>query len=271
LQICPCQSGAARLGLAACRSFTPTPDRWCLTNCKTIRKEQAMPLLRDSARTAIGSTRWYAVPLSIAVHAVGVGAVLIVPLLVTGVLLPPPEQFMTFVAAAPAPPAPAPPVAAPPAPTALPSDVVFDAAPLAAADAPLDPPPAPLVNLGVTVANTVAPERIGGAARLGPLPAPPVPDRVRVGGAIIPPRKIKDATPTYPAAARAARIGGVVIVEAVIGRDGRIASARVVRSVPLLDAAALDAVREWRYTPTLLNGQPVDVVLTVAVNFAFEP
>ena len=61
-----------------------------------------------------------------------------------------------------------------------------------------------------------------------------------------------------------------MLVEAIIGKDGRVRDARVVRSQPLFDLAALDAVREWRYTPTLLNGEPVEVILTVAVTFALN-
>ncbi len=57
-----------------------------------------------------------------------------------------------------------------------------------------------------------------------------------------------------------------MILEALIGVDGRVADAKVLRSVPLLDQAALDAVRQWEYTPTLLNGAPVPVVMTVTVH-----
>jgi TonB family protein len=93
---------------------------------------------------------------------------------------------------------------------------------------------------------------------------------VRVGGNITAPTKIRDVKPQYPAEAQASRVQGVVIIEAVIGEDGRIANARVLRAVPLLDAAALDAVRQWEYTPTLLNGVPVGVIMTVTVNFAVQ-
>jgi TonB family protein len=90
---------------------------------------------------------------------------------------------------------------------------------------------------------------------------------VRVGGQIRPPIKIKDVAPVYPAIARSARVTGAVTVEATIGEDGKVADARVVKSVPLLDQAALDAVRQWEYRPTLLNGVPVPVVVTVVINF----
>ncbi len=90
---------------------------------------------------------------------------------------------------------------------------------------------------------------------------------VRVGGGIAPPTKIKNVNPVYPADALAARVAGVVIIEAVIGPDGKVLNARVLRSIRLLDQAALDAVRQWEFTPTLLNGTAVPVVMTATVNF----
>ena len=93
---------------------------------------------------------------------------------------------------------------------------------------------------------------------------------VRVGGDIRPPVKVKDVRPIYPALAQSARVQGVVIIEATIGIDGRIQDAKLLRSIPLLDAAALDAVRQWEFTVTSLNGMPVPVIMTVTVNFALE-
>lgn len=90
---------------------------------------------------------------------------------------------------------------------------------------------------------------------------------VRVGGRIKPPTKIKDVTPVYPAIAQSARVSGSVTIEATIGADGKVIDAKVVRSVPLLDQAALDAVQQWEYTPTLLNGVAVPVLVTVTINF----
>jgi TonB family protein len=90
---------------------------------------------------------------------------------------------------------------------------------------------------------------------------------VRVGGQIKPPTKVKDVKPEYPAIARTARVAGAVTIEATIGEDGKVIDAKVVRSVPLLDQAALDAVQQWEYTPTLLNGVPVPVLVTVTINF----
>jgi TonB family protein len=90
---------------------------------------------------------------------------------------------------------------------------------------------------------------------------------VRVGGAIRNPTKTKNVLPVYPAVAKTARVGGTVIVEATIGPDGKVADARVVKSVPLLDQAALDAVRQWEYAPTRVRGVAVPVIITVAINF----
>ena len=89
---------------------------------------------------------------------------------------------------------------------------------------------------------------------------------IRVGGAVRVPERIVYVAPVLPKAASAARIEGVVILEARIGTDGSVVDARVQRSIPLLDDAAVAAVRQWRYTPTLLNGEPVEVLLTVPVS-----
>jgi len=90
---------------------------------------------------------------------------------------------------------------------------------------------------------------------------------VRVGGAIRNPVKVKDVAPEYPPVAKSARVGGVVQLQATIGPDGKVADAEVVKSVPLLDQAALDAVRQWEYKPTLVKGVPVPVIVNIAVNF----
>ena len=91
---------------------------------------------------------------------------------------------------------------------------------------------------------------------------------VPVGGRIVEPRKTKNVPPVYPASARAGGVQGVVLLEAVIMPSGCVGGAMVTRHVdPALDVSALRAVADWRYTPTLLNGQPVPVIMTVSVNF----
>jgi len=112
---------------------------------------------------------------------------------------------------------------------------------------------------------------VGGLPEAPPPPPPPPPAApVRVGGNIKPPTKTKDVRPTYPPIAQSARVQGIVIIEATIGPDGAVKDAKVLRSIPLLDAAALDAVRQWVFTPTLLNGVPVPVVMTVTVQFTLQ-
>jgi len=90
---------------------------------------------------------------------------------------------------------------------------------------------------------------------------------VRVGGDIKPPVRTEYVAPVYPALAQQAKIQGTVVLEIVIGPTGAVTDTRVLRQNPLLDAAALDAVRKWKYTPTLLNGAPVPVIMTVTLTF----
>ena len=99
---------------------------------------------------------------------------------------------------------------------------------------------------------------------------PPPPEPVRVGGAIQAPQKVHNVNPRYPSIAQSARVQGVVIIEAVIGPDGAVQDARVLRSIPLLDAAALDAVRQWRYSPSVYNGRPVSVLMTITIRFTLQ-
>jgi protein TonB len=95
-------------------------------------------------------------------------------------------------------------------------------------------------------------------------------DALRVGGNIRTPSKIKHVSPAYPPLAKSARVAGLVILEVLIDREGRVTDAQVLRSIPLLDQAAIDAVMQWAFTPTLLNGNPMPVIMTVTVNFTPE-
>jgi protein TonB len=121
---------------------------------------------------------------------------------------------------------------------------------------------------------------IGGV--LPPPPPPPPPPSatppppgwaagaVRVGGNMRQPTKTKHVAPIYPPLAQSAGVQGVVILETVIGPDGKVQDARVLRSIPLLDQAAVESVRQWEFTPTLLNGSPVPVIMTVTVQFTLS-
>jgi protein TonB len=211
-------------------------------------------------------------PVSAAVHAAVVIA-LVVAASVGGELPTAYAPLRAYLAAAPAPPAPALPSPAPAAPSNA-------AAPIVAPDRIPEPSSvsesshvsdAGLPDIGTGPIPAGLPEGIGSGT---PPPAPPVPPPptqppafVRPGGVIREPRPLVHPAPTYPDIARQARVEGLVILEATIDERGEVTGARVLRSVPLLDDAALTAVRQWRYTPTLLNGVPVRVLMTITFNF----
>jgi protein TonB len=102
-------------------------------------------------------------------------------------------------------------------------------------------------------------------------PDPPKPSGpVRVADLPVAPRKTADARPIYPDVARMARIEGTVVMEAVLDPSGRVTQLHVIKSVPMLDQAALDAVRQWRYTPSVYGGRPVSVLMTITVRFTLQ-
>jgi TonB family protein len=125
------------------------------------------------------------------------------------------------------------------------------------------PPPRP-------EATAVVPERAPAPEPPAPPPPKVTPQLPRVGGAIKAPRKVRDVSPDYPTAARRARIEGIVIIEATIDARGRVQQTRVLRSIPQLDEAALDAVRQWEYEPTVIDGVATPVIMTVTVRFALR-
>lgn len=126
------------------------------------------------------------------------------------------------------------------------------------------------LQVGTVQETIVVRERRGTAAAAAAPATGPAP--VRVGGNIRPPRKLVDVKPIYPPGMREAGREGIVPLEALIGVDGRVSSVRVVSAQvhPDLAIAAAEAVRQWQFEPTLLNGSPVDVVMTVSVRFALE-
>lgn len=93
---------------------------------------------------------------------------------------------------------------------------------------------------------------------------------LRVGGSVPEPRKVKHVNPSYPSIAKQARVQGIVILECTIDAQGRISDVRVLRGIPLLDQAAIQAVRQWVYEPTLIDGVPTPVIMTVTVNFRLD-
>jgi len=204
--------------------------------------------------------------ISIVVHVIGVCAAVIAPLFATDEL-PAPRTAVEFIQVVPSPEPPPPPprtVAGAKVDTPRP-----DAAPLDAPDG-IAPEPVvdPIDDRFTSDTGVIAFDDSNAIVAEGPPPAPPPqPSLPHVGGKIRSPQKIVDVAPIYPPIALASGIEGVVILETVIEADGSVRDVHVLRSIPLLDAAAVEAVRQWRFTPTLLNGEPVPVVMTVTVAF----
>jgi periplasmic protein TonB len=123
---------------------------------------------------------------------------------------------------------------------------------------------------GVENGSSLSIEGVGVESVVAPPPATEPIAPVRLHPGMTAPMKVADAAPVYPAVARLAHVQGVVILEAVLDVEGRVDSVRVLRSIAQLDQSAVDAVRRWRFTPALLNGQPVSVVMTVTVNFTLQ-
>jgi periplasmic protein TonB len=220
--------------------------------------------------------RWSFWPVSITLHiALGI-AVLVVPLL-ADVAPPPPAPIHMFVA--PTMTAPVPDIViarAPRTATVTPVNVV---APTGIAPQPkeepryfgppaIDVPASGGANLGMIGSGTDT------SSFLAPPPAPPTPKPAqtvfRPGQGIKEPKRISGLPPEYPKIARDAHVEGIVILEAVIDERGEVGRIKVLRSQPLLEQAAITAVQQWRYTPTLLNGVPVSVLMTITVNFTLQ-
>lgn len=231
--------------------------------------------LRDVLRTGDASGRarrhWSVLPLSIAAHVLVAAAIVLSPLAVDVEL-----------------------------PAIASSLVLGDVMPTVTPPSP--PPPKdpvrladPVVGAPTEAPSTIAPERpettgrpsadgidggIGiepglpvlSSAAVADAPTPPLPPPVpagpvRPGGNIREPKKLVHVPPEYPLFAQQAKVEGAVILEATLDETGRVDHVRVLRSIPLLDAAAIKAVQGWRYTPTTLNGVPVPVLMTITVQF----
>ena len=219
---------------------------------------------------SIGSRKWYTLPLSLFSHSAIVAIIIAIPILAPAVM---PSVFAddepTWITASlPTPPPP------PLKRVATQTPVQPGVAPLTAPQGIADEP-----EVLSDPKGGVPDGWIGGAddldKTLTPPPPPvvekaPPPAPVRVGFGVRAPQKLREVNPVYPPIAQSARMQGIVIIEATIDADGHVTNARILRSVPLLDQAAIDAVRQWEFTPTLLNGVPVPVVMTVTVNFTLK-
>lgn len=229
----------------------------------------------EHALTSDGNARRSAATFVVSLFIQGgvIAALVIVPLMATD-RLPVPENVLTFMEP---PPPPRPPPPPPLPPKARPGSVVRRPM-LTATHSFLVPVEIPseigMDDLGldlsvIGVGGGVPDGVIGGIC--GCLPEEPLPPQpqepVRVGGIVRPPSKTRDVAPIYPEIAKQARVEGIVILEAIIDPAGNVTHVRVLRSRPLLDESAIDAVKQWKYEPTLLNGVPVPIVMTVTVTF----
>jgi len=208
-----------------------------------------------------------------------IGAVVIVVPLVATDMLPRPASVMTLLISPQPDPPPIPPAPRSPSAATAPATPISISVSAAPRDAPATIQPEPegtaiVPNLGPTVAGGGIGDSMGivpGVVSPPPLPAVPTPPTlVRIGGHIRNPAKTRHVSPVYPPIALANRVEGSVTIEAIIGTDGRVQNASIVKSIPLLDQSALAAVMQWRFTPTLLNGVAGPVIMTVTVNFSLR-
>jgi protein TonB len=227
-------------------------------------------------KTKRGRTTTFAIILEIGL----IGLMVLMPLIFTEAL--PKQQLMTFLVAPPPPPPPPPPAAAPVkvvrqvqtdivngalrTPTKIPQKIQMikeDEAPPAMASAGVVggvPGGIPGGQMGGV---------IGGIISSTPVAVPKVatPQRVRVSAGVTSGLLVRKVNPVYPPLARQARISGTVILHAVISKDGSITGLSLISGHPMLAPAAIDAVKQWKYKPYLLNGEPVEVDTEVQVNF----
>jgi protein TonB len=216
------------------------------------------------------------------VQAAAIGLLVVLPALFVADQLPQVPTMLAFVAAPPAPPPPPPPPA--PARPKPPSDArpaTIDKELVAPIEEPSKIAPLPDdegADFGVPggVEGGIPGGVIGGVVGgLPEAPPPPPPARergpIRVGGQINPPQLVRRVEPDYPKFAVDARLQGVVILEAIVDEEGRVVDVRVLRSAhKLLDRQAEIAVRQWRYSPLVLNGIHERFVLTVTLSFRLE-
>src|SRR5579864_6571524 len=224
----------------------------------------------------------WAVTLSAIIQAAIVGVMILIPLIYTEAL---PKQMLTtfLVAPAPPPPPPPPPVAVQRivkpvarlihngqmmAPTVIPKKVEM----IKEEELPPD-----IGNVGVVggvpggiaggSAGGVLGGIIGGVGSNMPPPPKATPARIRVGGNVQAAKMVRQIMPVYPPIAKTAHISGTVVLHAVIAKDGSVEDLQYVSGPPLLMKSAMDAVKQWRYQPTQLNGEPVEVDTTISVVF----
>ena len=218
--------------------------------------------------------------VSVLIHAGILAALIILPLYYAKDVISPPKPAEATYIFTPPPPAPPPPAAtrAPQTPVHTVPKITVPTRFVAPQVIPKQAPQtanvaAPDVNAGVPggveggMPGGVLGGVLGGSgAGPGP-PAPPAPKVVRVGGNVKPPQLVQKVEPQYPPVAKIAHVQGTVVIDAVISKDGSVISEHAVSGPGLLVASALNAVKQWKYKPTYLNGQPVDLAMQVTVDF----
>ena len=231
-----------------------------------------------------GGRKPLSIVISTLIQVLVLGIMVLIPLIYTEAL---PKTLLTTLLVAPPPPPPPPPPPAPVvrvkpvarlmeagklrAPTAIPKQVAM------IKEEEL-PPDVAAVGVVGGVPGGIAGGQTGGVLGgiiggiAGNLPPPPKegPKRIRVGGNVQQARLINQPRPIYPPLAKQARIQGTVRLQAIIAKDGNVVQLEMISGHPLLVQAALDAVRQWKYQPTLLNGEPVEVVTTIDVVFTLS-
>ncbi len=219
--------------------------------------------------------------LSFGLQAIIIGVMILIPLIFTEAL--PKGMTMTFLAAPPPPPPPPPPPAAVKIVKVVETDIVNNQLrtptkiPKKVEMIKEDEAPPPSTGIVGGVPGGIPGGQmggvIGGIISSTPMAVPKVatPQRIRVSQGVTSGLKVHDVTPQYPPMAKIARVQGAVVLAAVIGKDGSIQGLRVVSTAsPLLVQSALDAVKQWKYKPYILNGEPVEVDTTVTVNFTLS-
>ncbi len=240
--------------------------------------------LVDSGPQTKRTKKWWTVIVSAVFQGMLLGILILIPLIYTEAL---PKAMLTTFLVAPAPPPPPPPPA-PAAPTIVHhvARIIQQGKMMAPSVIPKKvniikeeelPPDVSAVGVVGGVpggmpggqAGGVLGGIIGGIGGGAPPPPPKAaPQRVRVGGNVQQAKMVRMIQPTYPAIAKQAHIQGTVILHAIIAKDGTVQELQLMGGPPLLVKAAMDAVRQWRYQPTLLNGDPVEVDTTISVIFS---
>jgi periplasmic protein TonB len=215
----------------------------------------------------------WTVALSAIVQSIILGILILIPLIYTEAL---PKGMLNTFLVAPAPPPPPPPPAAPVkavrapkivqlnkmvAPTVIPKNVAMIK----------DEAPVIYTNGGGVdggTGNGILNGIIGSGGSGPPPPPTKTPSRIRVGGNVQAAALVNKVTPQYPPIAKTAHVSGTVVLHAIIAKDGSIQELQYISGPPLLMKSAMDAVREWRYKPTMLNGDPVEVDTTISVVFS---